>query len=344
MKVAILILSVIMMTTKVNAQGVSLKETQLYLDEFKEYMNIPDNYQFQSVCNIKVDHVPAYLFRFEKSTNKNLQGEHYSFVISKKEKQVLGFTNMDKKYSSIKMLSKSETEKIAKDFLLKWDKSFANSLENLWIERHDEEIWVNGVKTTIAGMKYKCYRASQNDYAWVIVGFDGSVITFERNVKWNNSEHKRITEKWLHDNWLVDNNLNIPTEEQTLKKLVEETFVNGALNKLNVEEMSRGFHLDFAILIAKENNLFRLPLRDWMTVVKEYKNNPQKVKLGIRTLDYTIEVLEITGNTAIVKTQFFRDTKLIITDYLSYIKYSEGWKAVAKVSNEHIINPLQLNL
>lgn len=344
MKVAILILSVIMMTTKVNAQGVSLKETQLYLDEFKEYMNIPDNYQFQSVCNIKVDHVPAYLFRFEKSTNKNLQGEHYSFVISKKEKQVLGFTNMDKKYSSIKMLSKSETEKIAKDFLLKWDKSFANSLENLWIERHDEEIWVNGVKTIIAGMKYKCYRASQNDYAWVIVGFDGSVITFERNVKWNNSEHKRITEKWLHDNWLVDNNLNIPTEEQTLKKLVEETFVNGALNKLNVEEMSRGFHSDFAILIAKENNLFRLPLRDWMTVVKEYKNNPQKVKSGIRTLDYTIEVLEITGNTAIVKTQFFRDTKLIITDYLSYIKYSEGWKAVAKVSNEHIINPLQLNL
>lgn len=300
--------------------------------------------QFHSVRKVKTDNIPVYSFRFKKSENEDLKGEHFSFVISEKEKQILGYTNMDKKYSNINMLSKSETEKIAKDFLLNLDKSLASGLKNLWIERHDEEILVNGVKTTIAGMKYKCYRASQNDYAWVIVGFDGSVITFERNIKWNNNEHKRITEKWLHDSWLVDNNLNVSTDEQTLRKLVEETFVNGALNKLNVAEMPRGFHSDFAILIAKENNLFRLPLRDWMKVVEEYKNDPEKVKSGIRTLEYTIEVLEITGNTAVVKTQFFREEKLIITDYLSYIKYPEGWKAVAKVSHEHIPNPLNLNL
>lgn len=88
------------------------------------------------------------------------------------------------------------------------------------------------------------------------------------------------------------------------------------MNKLNVEKIPRGFHQDFTILIAKENNLFRLPLRDWMKVVEEYKSNPEKVKSGIRNLDYTVEVLEITGNTAVVNTQFFRDKKLIITDYL----------------------------
>lgn len=320
MKTAILILSVIMMTTNVNAKTVPLKEVQTYLEEFKKHIDIPKEYQFHSVRKAKADNIPVYLFRFEKSNDKSLQGEHFSFVISEQEKQILGFTNMDKEYSDINMLSKSETEKIAKKFLLKMDKSLANGLKNLWIERHDEEILVNGVKTTIAGMKYKCYRASKNDYAWVIVGFNGSVITFERNIKWNNSEHQRITEKWLHDSWLADNNLNVPTDEQALRKLVEETFVNGALNKLNIEEMPRGFHSDFAILIAKENNLFRLPLSDWMKVVEEYKNNPEKVRSGIRTLDYTIDILEITGNTAVVKTQFFREDKLIITDYLSYIK------------------------
>lgn len=337
MKTAILILSVIMMTTNVNAKTVPLKEVQTYLEEFKKHIDIPKEYQFHSVRKAKADNIPVYLFRFEKSNDKSLQGEHFSFVISEQEKQILGFTNMDKEYSDINMLSKSETEKIAKKFLLKMDKSLANGLKNLWIERHDEEILVYGVKTTIAGMKYKCYRASKNDYAWVIVGFNGSVITFERNIKWNNSEHQRITEKWLHDSWLADNNLNVPTDEQALRKLVEETFVNGALNKLNIEEMPRGFHSDFAILIAKENNLFRLPLSDWMKVVEEYKNNPEKVRSGIRTLDYTIDILEITGNTAVVKTQFFSEDKLIITDYLSYIKYPEGWKAVAKVSNEQFL-------
>lgn len=136
----------------------------------------------------------------------------------------------------------------------------------------------------------------------------------------------------------------VDAEKQKLKQLVKETFAEAALNNLNVDEMVRGFHPDFAILIAKGNNLLRLPLRDWMKVVEEYKNNPEKLKSGIRNLDYKIKVLEITGNTAVVKTQFFRNKKLVITDYLSYIRYPDGWKAVAKVSNEHITNPLHLNL
>ncbi|SHF19619.1 hypothetical protein SAMN05444274_1046 [Mariniphaga anaerophila] len=206
MKTAILILSIIIMTTtNLVAQQVSMEEAKPYLTAFEKVIKIPTDYQFQSVSKVKADNASAYVFRFEKDGNKGLEGEHFSFVISEKEKQILGFTNMDKRYSNLKMLSKSETEEIAKDFLLSLDKFLANSLKNLWIERHDEEILVNGVKTTIAGMKYKCYRASKNDYAWVIVGFDGSVITFERNIKWNNSEHKRITEKWLHDSWLTGN-------------------------------------------------------------------------------------------------------------------------------------------
>jgi|GEM_PF-432589 len=355
MKKTILILSVVlttltifMITAKVNAQMtdlkiVSLTETQVYLDEFKKFVEVPKDHLFHSVSKVKADNVSAYLFRFEKQENKGLGGEYFSFLISK-DKQILGFSNMDKKYSDTKMLSKAETEKIAKEFLLKIDKSLVNDLKNLWIERHDEEILVNGQKTVLAGMKYKCYRSSQKDYAWVIVGFDGSVMTFERNIKWNTIAQKRITEKWFHDSWLKEQKILVQSEEEILKNMVEETFANGALNELNTEAMRQGFHPDFAILIAKENNLFRLPLHDWMKVVEEYRNSPGKVKSGIRNLDYTIEVLEITGNTAVVKTQFFRDKKLIITDYLSYIKYPDGWKAVAKVSNEHITNPLHLNL
>lgn len=167
-------------------------------------------------------------------------------------------------------------------------------------------------------------------------------MTFERNIKWNTIAQKRITEKWLHDNWLAENNLNIPTEEQTLKDLVEETFANGALNKLNAEAMRKGFHPDFAILIPKDDELNRLYLKDWITVVEQYKNSEEEVNSGVRNLEYTIEVLEITGKTAVVKIQFFRNKEIVITDYLSYIKYPDGWKAVGKISHEHIPNPLNL--
>lgn len=110
------------MTIKANGfktasmEEVSYDNAQPYLEAFQKVIKIPNGYSFHSVNKIKADDVQAYLFRFEKSENKGMNGEHYSFEISEKDKQVLGFTNMDKRYSNTKMLSKSETEKLQKTF------------------------------------------------------------------------------------------------------------------------------------------------------------------------------------------------------------------------------------
>lgn len=159
----------------------------------------------RTVKKIQVDGIPAIVVRYEKQENKGSKGEYFSFVVTEKEKQIFGFTSMDKKYANLKMPSKSETERIAKDFLLKLDRNLVKDLKNLWIERHDEEIIVGGKPTVIASIKYKCYCSVEDYYAWVIVGFDGSVVTYERNMKWSNNQQVCITEKWLHDNWVSVN-------------------------------------------------------------------------------------------------------------------------------------------
>jgi hypothetical protein len=46
-------------------------------------------------------------------------------------------------------------------------------------------------------------RQDDGRYAWVIVGTEGEVITFERDIVWNTSMSERSTEKWLHDEWRV---------------------------------------------------------------------------------------------------------------------------------------------
>lgn len=202
MKKLFLITITLIMSTKMMAQTVTLNEAKPFLEVFLSKVEIPNMYDFHSVRKVKVDNVSAYLFRYQKNTKEALNGEHFSFVVSEKDKQILGFTNMNKKYSNPSMLSKEKTKEIATDFLKKLSGELAKSLENMWIEQHDEEITVNGKKTIISGMKYKCYRPSNADYAWVIVGFDGSVITFERNIIWDNNARQRISEKWLHDSWL----------------------------------------------------------------------------------------------------------------------------------------------
>ncbi|MGG5507189.1 MULTISPECIES: nuclear transport factor 2 family protein [unclassified Myroides] len=133
-------------------------------------------------------------------------------------------------------------------------------------------------------------------------------------------------------------------EKKELIKLVEQTFAQGALNQLNVKQMEQGFHPAFNILIPKENEVFKLPLAQWIEIVEAYKNSPEKRSSGIRNLDYTIEVLDLTDRTAVVKAEFFRDKNLLITDYLSYIKFDDSWMAVSKISKEYSINPLHLDL
>ena len=175
------------------------------MEAFQKSIEIPKEYQFHSVEKVKIDKVTAYLFRYEKAENKGMRGEHFSFLVQESDKTILGFINMDKKYANTHLPTKEKTEEISQKFLQKVDVKLAKELKNQWIDRHDDMILVDGKETTLAVMKYKCYRSSKNDYAWVYVGFDGSVQAFERNTKWNMLKRQRHAEQWLHDIWRIKN-------------------------------------------------------------------------------------------------------------------------------------------
>lgn len=208
MKNVLAILTAIIMapTNYSVAQEVSLEEAKPYSTAFERKIEIPKAYSFHSVRKVKIDKVSAYLFRYEKDQNKGTNGEHFSFLVSEKDKTILGFINMDKKYSNTQLPSKSEAEKIARAFLKKVDAELSEELVNQWTDRHDDVIQTNGKETILTVMKYKCYCSSENDYAWVYVGYDGSVQAFERNAKWDMVKRQRFAEQWLHDGWRIKNN------------------------------------------------------------------------------------------------------------------------------------------
>lgn len=194
------------MSTVIYAQNTSAESVNKHLNYFQSHVNIPDGYILASVKDVKVDKKEAYCFRYIKDVNNVLGGEHFSFIVTKDSPYViLGFTTMDSKYIDKEQLNKEEVQKISTEFLSKIDDSLLNDLELQWIDSHDEEIVIDGVKKIVRGLKCKYYRPSQEDYAWVIVGYDGTIITFERDILWSEGMQKRITEKWLHDSWLKEN-------------------------------------------------------------------------------------------------------------------------------------------
>jgi len=186
------------------------EQSTILMDEASEalavalmVLTVPKGYVLKSSLSLKQNSNDAWLFRFEKASgdNNGLGGEHFSVVLEKKSRKILGFTWMDQSLSEGQLPSAGETLEVAKDFLDKVDPGLFDQLENLWIERHDEIITIKkgtGKKpVTISGMKYKCYRKDEDNYAWVITGPSGQVITFEQGIVWKNG---RVTEKWLHDN------------------------------------------------------------------------------------------------------------------------------------------------
>ena len=131
-------------------------------------------------------------------------------------------------------------------------------------------------------------------------------------------------------------------EVNDIKNVLTDCFLNGPLNEMNTEKMRVGFHPDFAILMDNGDKLFRLTLDAWIDVVEKYKASPSKMNSGERDVEYRFESIDVTGKSAIVKIQLIRQGTLITTDYLSLIKYNDGWKAVSKVSNEHIAKPFNI--
>lgn len=172
------------------------------LDAALEIITIPDGYELRQMQTGIQNSNAIWVFRYEKANGRNngLGGEHFSFVVDQSTLEICGFTWMDQKLANGNLPSKEETKEIAGSFIGKISDKLFQKLENLWIEPHIETIIIDNHHVEITGMKYKCYLREEDTYCWVIVGPKNKVITFEQGIKWVNG---RVTEKWLHDRWLI---------------------------------------------------------------------------------------------------------------------------------------------
>lgn len=159
---------------------------------------VPPGYSLKSIVPRSHNgrHINVYRHEKDNGQSDDLGGEHYSFSVDVDGGGLLGLIWMDARFASGELPSENAAAETAVRFLSRNAGDLLPELEVLWIREHKEVITVNGRKIRIPGMKYKTHRKSHGDYAWVIVGSGGEVITFERDILWRGI---RLTEKWLHD-------------------------------------------------------------------------------------------------------------------------------------------------
>ncbi|ELY99943.1 hypothetical protein [Natrialba aegyptia] len=166
------------------------------------FVSVPTDYSLVDASRVTQDERPVWVFRHERADGHNIGfgGEHVSFVADAETSRLLGVTRMQARLAGGDLPDRGTARDVADEFIAEAAPDLDGTLDVLWIEPHDETITTDGHEVVISGMKVKC-RDPTGTYAWVIIGPENEVITFERDIIWNDDMSRRQTEQWLHDDW-----------------------------------------------------------------------------------------------------------------------------------------------
>jgi len=126
----------------------------------------------------------------------------------------------------------------------------------------------------------------------------------------------------------------IADDRADVKSVITKSYFNGAFNELDTKAMQKGFHPDFAIFSPNGNEMSKYPIAVWIKGIEKRKTNPGFDKSKAK-MDCKIVSIDVTGVCASAKVEASKNGRLIYTDYLSLLKFEDGWKIVAKVYNAH---------
>lgn len=132
---------------------------------------------------------------------------------------------------------------------------------------------------------------------------------------------------------LLTSNL-LADSKADIRDVIEKSYFNGAFNQQDTKSMKEGFHPDFAIFSPKGTELGKYPIAEWIASTERYKTSPEYDREEAKA-ECKIVSLDVTGVCASAKIEIRDNGELIYTDYLSLLKFENGWKIVAKVYHKH---------
>lgn len=174
---------------------------------------VPQTHVEFSQRRVKIDGETATLTRYERRDKRNagLEGEHFSTVVAA-DGTLKGFAKISLDLVGKILPSPERSEQVARDFLQQVAPDLLPRMKISWIKPHDELIHVQRAgrneTVTLTGMKVKARNLADGRWFWIIVGSNEKPMVFERDIVWITFPGHRKTEKWLHDGWLVGQEIN----------------------------------------------------------------------------------------------------------------------------------------
>jgi hypothetical protein len=165
-------------------------------------LSVPAAWQVVDRRRAYHDERAVTVVRWAPGARRTLGGEHATMVVDDAG-VLLGWTRMSAEVADRPVPDSEQARAAAFGWLAGFAHEHARGLEVLWVRQHDETVRDDrGARLLIRGAKVKT-RQADGRYTWVVMDGRDSVLTYERDVRWDGAAGRRGTEMWLHDTWVA---------------------------------------------------------------------------------------------------------------------------------------------
>lgn len=120
-------------------------------------------------------------------------------------------------------------------------------------------------------------------------------------------------------------------ETELIKEVIQSAYVDGLCNNADVEAIKNGFHPEFTLLsIRRDNVLGKTRIDDWTEYAKKGEERGLKYSFQNELTSIKYQFIDVSGTAAVAKIDFYEGGVLKFVDYISLLKFEDGWKIVSK--------------
>ena len=118
-------------------------------------------------------------------------------------------------------------------------------------------------------------------------------------------------------------------DKESIKQVIETSYVQGIHRDHDEQMVKSGFHEDFAMLVLGDNAIDKVTVDQWLARVEMMKRqNPEMWAAETR---YAFDLVDVSGTAAVAKLQVYKGDTHFSTDYMLLYRFDEGWRIVSKI-------------
>jgi hypothetical protein len=118
-------------------------------------------------------------------------------------------------------------------------------------------------------------------------------------------------------------------EIASIKRVINHAYVDGVHTRQDILAIRSGFHREFRMMVRDGTTVRPVMVDEWLARVDKLKADNRDAWSEPTSIEY--EMIDVTGQSAVVKLHVLKGTSFFSTDYMFLYKLGDDWTIVSKI-------------